>query len=591
VTAPSKAAIYEFGAFRLDARRRLLLSRVTGHTIPLTTKAMDTLVQLVERAGDVVDKSVLLSAVWPNVRVEENSLSQCISALRRALGEDPSDHHFIVTAPGRGYRFIAEVMTVEGPASENQATPSVLAAKDSETRSIAVLPFKPLSMSEKYESLALGMTDALISRLGGVHGVTVSPLSSVRTYGASHQDPTAAGEELGVDSVLDGSIQTAGDRIRVSARLINVKDRRQLWADHFDQDFTNIFDIQDAIAERAAAALVNELTSVDRNRLRRRPTQNAQAYQLYVTGWSGLTRPSCAALEKAFGYLEQAVARDPSFALAYACLADCYAVYSVFGGGAPHDIFPKALVAIGRALELDPNLAEAHAELGHIRMVYDLDLKSAETSFARALRINPASTMAHHYMGLMHIARGNLTEALANIQRAQALEPLALNFNANIGMVLYYSRRYEEAIAQLEITLGMEAGFDHARSILGRAYLRLGKPDRAMEEFGRRHSTTIGSAADLPAALAFSGKIAEATVELNKLIAAEKTRYVAAYDIATIWAALENKTEAFSWLEKAIDQRAQPINFLGVDPAFDGLRADPRFAQTLKRLGMDGSGH
>lgn len=586
---PSKSVIYEFGAFRLDERRRLLLSRGTGQTIPLTSKAMDTLMHLVERAGDVVDKSVLIKAVWPNVLVEENNLSQCISVLRRALGEDPSDHRFIVTAPGRGYRFIAEVAVVDVESGADGDMATALGdriVKESETRSLAVLPFKPLSMSmsETYESLALGMTDALISRLGGLRGVTVRPLSSVRAYGALHQDPMAAGVELGVDNVLDGSIQMAGDRVRVSARLVNVKDHRQLWADRFDQKFTNIFDIQDAIAERAAVALVDELTSGDRNRLRRRPTQNAQAYQLYITGWCGLTRPSCSALEKALGYLQQAVARDPSFALAYACLADCYAVYSVFGGGAPHDIFPKALDAIGRALELDPNLAEAHAELGHIRMVYHLDLKAAESSFVRALEINPASTMAHHYMGLLHIARGRLDEALASIQRAQALEPLALNFNANIGMVHYYARRYEEAVAQLEITLGMEAEFDHARSILGRAYLRLGKTERAIEEFGRRRSTTIGSAADLPAAFASSGRKAEAMDELHRLIAAEKTQYVSAYDIATVWAAMGNKNEAFSSLETAIDQRAQPINFLAVDPAFDSLRADPRFGRTLRRL-------
>ena len=255
------------------------MTGATGQTIPLTTKAIDTLVHLVERAGDVVDKSALLAAVWPNVRVEENSLSQCISALRRALGEDPSDHRFIVTAPGRGYRFIAEVAVIDAPpAAENKSAAIGPAAKDAETRSLAVLPFKPLSISEKYESLALGMTDALISRLGGLRGVTVCPLSSVRTYGGVHQDPTAAGQELGVENVLDGSIQTVGERIRVSARLVNVKDRRQLWADRFDQDFTNIFDIQDAIAERAAAALVEELSSGDRSRLRRRPTQNAQAY-------------------------------------------------------------------------------------------------------------------------------------------------------------------------------------------------------------------------------------------------------------------------------------------------------------------------
>jgi TolB-like protein/Tfp pilus assembly protein PilF len=588
-SAPAKNGVYEFGAFRLDSRRRLLLTRSSGQSIALTAKAMDTLLHLVERAGEVVEKQALMNAIWPNVRVEENSLSQCISALRRALGEDPSDHQFIVTAPGRGYRFIAELQTA---AAAKFAEPVVTSASTDSTagvsriRSLAVLPFKPLSTSDQHESLALGMADALISRLGGLRGVAVSPLSSVRAFDSLNQDPVAAGAELGVEHVLDGSIQIVGGRIRVSARLVDVADRTQLWADRFDQDFTNIFDIQDAIAERAAAALVDELSSGDHTRLRQRPTNNAQAYQLYITGWSGLTRPSCDTLRKALGYLEQAVARDPSFALAYACLADCYAVFSVFGGGSPHETFPKALTAVTRALELDPDLAEAHAELGHIRMVYDLDFKAAEACYARALEINPRSTMAHHYRGLLRIAQGKLDEALASIRRAQALEPLALNFNANIGMVHYYARRYEEAITQLEITLGMDAGFDHARSVLGRAYLQVGQPEKAIQEFQTRRSTTIGSAADLPVAQARCGSTAEASAELQRLIAAEQGQYVSSFDIATVAAAVGDHDEAFSWLDRAIVQRAQPINFLGVDPAFDALRADPRFAHLLARIGQ-----
>jgi TolB-like protein/Tfp pilus assembly protein PilF len=589
--AETARSVYEFGAFRLDARRRLLLSRIDGRPVALAAKAIDTLVHLVERAGEVVDKGTLMKAVWPNVRVEENSLSQCVSALRKALGEDPAEHRFIVTAPGRGYRFIADVVAVEAgrgtAAGAMTVAPSRQAARAEPphaARTLAVLPFKPLAMASDHESLALGMTDALIMRIGGLRNLTVCPLSSVRRYDAADQDPLAAGTALGADCVLDGTLQRSGDRLRVSVRLIDAGSGRQLWADRFDQDFTDIFAIQDAIAERTAAALVVELSNGDRRSLRRHPTDNAQAYQLYVTGWSGLTRPSCSALEKAFGFLELAVARDPGFALAYACLADCYAVYSVFGGGAPHDIFPKALAAVTRALELDPGLAEAHAELGHIRMMYELDLPAAEACCQRALATDPHSTMAHHYLGLLHIARGRLDDALASIRRAQEREPLALNFNANIGMVHYYARRYEEALTQLETTLAMEPGFDHARSLLGRTHLRMGQPQLAIAAFKSRSSTTIGSPADMPCALAAAGRVDEAEEGLLRLVAASREQYVSCFDLATVCAALGRVDESFEWLDRAIGQRAQPVIFLGIDPAFDLLRPDPRFARTLRRL-------
>jgi len=586
INPQSSPANFKFGGFYLDGRRRLL-SRSDGSTVALSTKSIDLLLCLVERAGEVVEKAVLIRAVWPKVQVEENSLSQCISALRRALGEDPSDHQFIMTAPGRGYRFIAdfEIVSPERPASSAPGTSTSPMRRSGVTvRSLAVLPFKPLGEGDGPASLELGMTDALIMRIGGLRNLVISPLSSVRRYGAPDQDPIAAGKELGVDCVLDGSIQRSGEHVRVSVRLIDVGSGRQLWAARFDQDFSDIFAIQDAIAERAAAALVEELTTDDRHRLRRHPTDNAQAYQLYVTGWSGLTRPSCDSLRKALGYLELSVARDPGFALAHACLADCYAVFAVFGGGTPHDIFPKALAAVTRALALDPELAEAHAELGHIRMVYDLDLHAAEKALRHALQINRHSAMAHHYMGLLLIARGRLDDALVSIRRAQALEPLALNFNANIGMIHYYARRYEEAVVQLETTLAMDAGFDHARSVLGRAWLRLGQTDRAILEFRNRSSTTIGSAADLPAAMALAGRSANAMAELERLLDPLTGQYVSAFDVATVYAALGMTAETLDWLERAIDQRAQPINFLGVDPAFDTLRAEPRFVRILKRL-------
>ena len=588
------ANIFDFADLRIDVGRRIVSRGKTE--IPLPKLSFDLLLTLLQHAPNVVSIDDFMQQVWPGLVVSPETVSQRVKLLRDALGDDPHNAKYVAGVRGLGYRVVPSVSrTARGGAEMLSAADvnvvpgdrpvdSDASAAARQRRSLSVLPFKPLGRLDCHESLALGMTNALLMRLGSLRNLTVRPLSSVRRYESPEQDPIAAGRELAVDCVLDGSIQTSSERMRISVRLIDVGSGRQLWADRFDQGLTDIFAIQDAIAERVAAALVEELSSGDRRLLRQRPTDNAQAYQLYVTGWSGLTRPSAASLANALPYLEQAVSRDPRFALAYACLADCYAVLSVFGGGAPRALFPKALAAATRALELDPELAEAHAELGHIQMVYDLDLAAAEKSLLRALEINPKSAMAHHYMGLLHISRGSLDAALASVRRAQALEPLALNFNANIGMIHYYARRYEEAVTQLQTTLGMDARFDHARSLLGRAYLRLGRPDLAIREFESRWSTTIGSRADLPMAYALSGRSAEAVAVLEQLRAEATTVFVSSFDIATVYAALGNMGEAFEWLERAIEQRAQPINFLGVDPAFDVLRADRRFATLVRRL-------
>ncbi len=568
----SPPPVYLFGDFRLDARRRLLLSAAGGQAPPLTAKAFDTLLHLVEHAGEVVDKAALMRAVWPHVSVEENSLNQAISAVRRALGEDPAAHRFIVTAPGRGYRFIADV-------SVDDVVPG--AGRD---RSVAVLPFKPMDACEAHESLELGMADALIMRLAGLADIRLSPLSSVRRYGGVEQDPIEAGRALGVSVVLDGLIQRRGDRLRLTVRLLDVGDGRQLWADRFDESFTDIFGIQDVIAERVAEAVLEAVTGRERRRLRRHATDDPQAYQLYVSGWSALTRPGGGNLEQAVLSLEQAVLRDPGFALAHVCVADGYALLGVFGLRAPHDVFPQARAAVLKALEIDPGLAEAHAELGHIYGVYDLDGPAAARALRRALEIDPRSAMAHHYLGLWAVGRGTLEEAMDSVRRAQALEPLAANFNANIGMIHYYAGRYEQAVAQLEATLELDGGFDHARSFLGRSFLRLGRFDAAIEQFQRRTTCTLGGAADLPIAYALSGRAPEAYQELERLLRSASARYVPPYDVAAIYAALGRSDTALDWLEHAIEQRVQPINYVHLDPVFANLRGRPRFRAILERL-------
>jgi DNA-binding winged helix-turn-helix (wHTH) protein/tetratricopeptide (TPR) repeat protein len=555
--------IYSFGDFLLDARRRVLLSHSTREVIALPAAAVETLLFLVERAGDLVAKDALLRTVWQDLNVEENSLARCISTLRRALGENPSEPRFIATVPGRGYRFIARVAS----AASSRGEPS-----------LAVLPFKPLGDSDRDDALPLGMTEALIRRIGRLSDVGVKPLSSVRRYGGLEQDAVVAGRELGADIVVDGSVQRHGDRLHVAARLFEVVSGRQIWSGQFDEHLTNIFLIQDAIAERAASALVDELTAAERRELRRHSTDDVLAYQAYVTGWSALTRPGSQALETALRALKEAVARDPGFALAHTRLAHCYMLLGVFGLQAPDQAFPQAQAAARRALERDPESAEAQAHSAHINGLSG-DVDGAERGLRRALDLNPRLAVAHHWMGIWSLHRGRIEEALAAVRRAQALEPLAPIFSANIGMIYYYARRYAEAIAQLTATLDMDPGFDHARSLLGRTYLRIGDAERAIEEFQRRGGTTYGSAADIAAALALAGRRDEALAGLRCLLDASQVRYVSGYDVATVYAALGDTAASLDWLERAME-----ITFVDLDPALDAIRTDARFRPIVERF-------
>jgi serine/threonine-protein kinase len=572
---------FSFGDFRLDARRRLLFARATGEVVPLPAKAFDALLHLLAHAGEIMPKADLMKAVWPHVVVEENSLSQCISALRKALGEDPAEHRYIVTAPGRGYRFIAAVTRdsglSRGPADEEHSV---------DGQALAVLPFKPMGDPGAHGSLGIGMADAVIMRLGQLPGIELRPLSSVRRFSDPDQDPIEAGHALGVDTVLDGWVQRDADRLRISVRLLAAPSGRQLWADRFDESFTDIFSIQDAIAERVAAAVLPSLTGGDRRKLRAHPTDDAEAYQHYVTGWLGLTRPGQGAIELAIEHLERAVARDPEFALAHACLGDAYALLGVFNLAAPHDVFPKARAATERALALAPNLDEAHAEQAHIHWIYDLDFPAAERSCARALEIDPRSVMGLHYMGLLMISYGRFDEALDFIRRAQACEPLAPNLNSNIGLIHYYAGRHAQAKRQFEATLELDPHFDHARSFLGRTLMRMGDIDGAIVEFERRSGFTLGFDADLPSAYALRGETARARAELDRLKAERAQRHVSAYDIASIHAALDDRDDAIAWLKIAVDQRIQLICFVKVDPAFADVREEPEFKDILMRLGV-----
>jgi DNA-binding winged helix-turn-helix (wHTH) protein/TolB-like protein/Tfp pilus assembly protein PilF len=622
-----------FGDFMLDVRQRRLLRLPDGEPIALTAKLFDTLLYFVEHPGVVLEKDTLLQAIWPGVVVEENNLTQSVSALRQVLGETRGENRYIVTMPRRGYRFVATVTVADSlpaqpessarvpfapmavpadvPASEAPAASSkhsrALVLKWSATiaglvialvaalvysrlahdavqvrpQQIAVLPFKPLVPSESEESLELGMTESLIARLSAQQGILARPLSSVRRYSGSDQDPLSAGRELGVDSVLESSLQRSDKRIRVSARLLRVADGHQLWAQSFDQELSSIFETQDAIAEKVSQAL-----SVRLSERLQHPTQDAEAFLLYANGRLAWTRLNEASLLQAIEYFEKAIQRDARYALAYAGLADSYAILGVFGMRAPHDVFPQARRAAEQALAIDPNAAPVHATLGHIKIQYDLDWAGGLAHYARAIELDPDYARTYHFRGIAYAMHGDTASAVEQFRRAQQLEPLFIAPRAAHGMILVYARHYAEAIAQLSETLALDERADNARTYLGRAYMHTGEYDRALLEFRKRHSLAPGSYGDIAQAFALSGRHEEARAELQRLLNLSKERHVQALDIATVYASLEDQEKTFEWLERAFEDRSTNLGFLAQDPTFDALREEPRFAALVTRIGV-----
>ncbi len=503
--------IYAFGAFLLDIRERRLLR--DGEAVPLTLKAFDLLQVLVENQGHLLQKEELLRQVWPDAVVEENNLTVTISALRKALGEGPTDREYIETVPRRGYRFVADLRAI-GDSTEAARSPQerrvrsfpvkamVLAAVTAvavlvgvwkrappaatavPVRSMAVLPFR--SLTNDGEHLGLGMADALITRLGSTKLLLVRSTGTVQKYTVPGLDPVAAGRDLQVDSVLDGSIQTAGDRLRTTVRLLRVSDGSTLWAGTFDERLTDIFSVQDAISQRIAGALALELTEAQRSLLTRRDTSDSEAYQLYLRGRFFWNKRSRDGFERGIAYFRQAVEKDPAYALAYSGLADSHIGMTYYHYAAPHSAMPLARTAALKALEIDASLAEAHASLAHVKANYEWDWAEAERLFSKAIALEPEYATAHQWFGMHFLApMGRLEEAIAETRRAQQLDPLSAVFNAFVGATLYFARRHDEAIEECRKTVDLHPDFGVAHWYLGRAYLQKGRlpggADRAPE--------------------------------------------------------------------------------------------------------------
>lgn len=576
--------MYEFGDFRVDPLRRLLLGR-DHQPVPVTPKAFDTLLYLIEHRDAVLDKEILMKAIWPDTAVEENNLNQNISALRRVLGGKRNENRYIVTVPGRGYRFVAGVTTHTAATASSSLEP---------TRIIAVLPFNPLVLEARDVSLELGMADTLIARLRSIQGIVVRPMSSVRKYVDMEQDPLQAGRELGVEWVLEGCLQLRSGKIRVTVCLLNVATGLSPWAGTFDERVTDIFAVQDVISERVVRSLQIRLSSEDKKRLTKRHTENTEAYQLYLRGRYYWWKTAPEEFKKSRDYFQRAVEVDPSYALGYCGLNSYYGYGAAWGMLPPDDSWPKAVWANTRALELDDSLAEAHLQLAAWKMVNDLDWAVAEQAAKRAIELNPQFDEIHYLYSFYLIVMRRFEEAIAAGKRALACEPFSIRINQHLGNTFYYARRHDEAIQQYQQTLELDPNNASAHEAIGDAYREKGLFSDAVAEWGK--AMTLAGDAELASILSdayteHGFKSAVRAVALKRLERLnERTRradYVTSISFARAYIGLDDKKEALRWLKQACEERNVYRLMIGCDPLYDMLRSDPLFLSLLRRMKLD----
>ena len=634
---------YEFGRFRVNTGNRLLLR--DQEIVQLTPKVFDILLALVESSGEVISKDSLMKKVWPDSFVEEGNLTQNISLLRKALGEGQNGHQYIETVARRGYRFVAAVREFRGggpdsardntsatataavvePATEvtSESEPVsasravavqdvigglkrhrrvslatllalVLAAagivyftrggkavdgSSSVIESIAVLPFVNEASDTDAEYFSDEITESLVNNLSQLPKLRVVPRSVVLNYKGNETDPRKIARELNVRAVLTGRVHRRGDTLSIQVDLIDATNVAQMWGQHYDRRVSDILLVQEDISRDIFENLRLKLSVEEQKQL--------EAFSLYLKGRNSWNKRTEDGLLQGIDYFQKAIEVDQGYAPAYAGLADCYNMLVVYGISQPKDAFPKAKEAATKALSIDSTLAEARTSLAFIKHRWDRGREDAEREFQLAIKSKPSYAPAHQWYSSYLVAMGRFDEAIAEAKRAEELEPLSFISNSHLGWILYFAGRYDEAIAHCKRLLDVDPNFFPARRYMGLAYEQKGMYAEAIDQFqqGVKLSGSPLMMSLLGHAYAASGKRSEAQRILAELDQ-QKQRYVSPYTIATIYAGLGEKDQAFKWIEKAYEERDIWLMNLKVDPVLKNLRSDPRFGNLLQRIGL-----
>jgi TolB-like protein/DNA-binding winged helix-turn-helix (wHTH) protein/Tfp pilus assembly protein PilF len=634
-----------FGLFEVDFLTSEL--RKQGRKVKLQEQQCRILGVLVERPGEVVTREELRKRLWSEDTFVDfdHSLNTAIMRLREALGESSDNPRFIETLPKIGYRFIAPVLEVSEAEHAPQAATQLSAQSISEAssvsavphpqreskpargkwlvvggatvglavilfiswryvrpavfpssaqerlKSLVVLPLENLSGDTEQEYFADGMTDELIARLAQIRSLRVISRTSAMEYKRTHKPLSEIARDLNVDAIVEGTVLRSGDRVRITAELIQVSTDRHLWAETYESEIGDVLGLQSRVATAIANEIKIKLTPEEQKLLANTTPVSAESYENYLKGRYYWNKRSEESLRKAIDYFEVATHKDPQFALGFAGLADCYSILgsAIVGTVPASEVAPKAKAAAQRALELNTSLAEAQTSLATVNFNYDWDWDSAEKGFKRAIELNPNYATAHQRYSLYFMAMGRAPESIAELDQARKLDPLSISVNFSYGWRLYMARQYEPAIQQLKNTLEMDPNFPLPRMVLGQAYEQEGKYADAIAELERAVAQSNQSppfVAALGHAYAISGRKADAEKILRQLQRDQHRKYVSPFYVALIYAGLHQNETAVEWLEKAYSDRSNALIFLKVDPELDGLRSNQRFQDIVRKLAL-----
>lgn len=630
--------LYEFGEFRVDKQKRVL--RRGGITVPLTPKAFDVLLLLIENAGRVVTKDELMQAVWRDSFVEESNLTQTIFMVRKALDET-SERRFILTVQGQGYRFLVPVSDAVDQGPERKAPANLALARgsvpeahwppqggknwrlaivaaamlliavlviwpwrsrhapaDSGKTMLAVLPFENFTGDAAQEYFSDGLTEEMISQIGNLDPAHLGVIArtSVMNYKHSQESITRIGQDLGVQYVVEGSVRRDSERVRITAQLIQVKDQSHIWAREYDRDLGHLLELQEEIAREVANEIefsLNGRRPIEVARPAAAPMPGAksyEAYDLYLKGLYFWNKRSVNGFQQAADYFQQAIDKDPNYSRAYAGLADTFSLMSAWYVGPQSELMPKARTAALRALELDETLAEAHASLALIKENYDYDWLGSEREFRRAIQLNPQYATAHQWYAESLSWQGRFQEAFAESEQARQLDPLSLIIASDHAGILYRSRQYERAMKQNLSVLELDPNYEHAQGALIPIYLQTGKYDEAADVVNRWAAMQEGGSwlwAWQAAVYSRSGHAEEASRALAKLEQVASSRPDRTPSLLLAYSGTGQKEKAIKLLQKAYSEHSNAVLQIKVDAMYDPLRSDPRFQDLLRRVGLE----